>query len=133
VRGKIKREDSDRAIQEFEEAEGAAIMCVQPAAAALGIDLSTASYMVWYSHTPSWVDFTQCCDRIALSRQSTTFIHLVARHSVDEVVLDTLAGDGDIHRAIMSHPEELVKGRRLDLDDQARLRGIGSFQFTKGA
>jgi SNF2 family DNA or RNA helicase len=133
VRGKIKRAEGDRAIQEFEKAEGAAVMCVQPAAAALGIDLSTASHMVWYSHTPSWVDFTQCCDRIALSRKSTTFIHLVARHSVDEIVLDTLAGDGDIHRAIMNHPDELIKGRTLDLDDQARLRGIGSFQFKKGA
>jgi len=132
VRGKVKREESDRALQEFEKAEGAAIMCVQPAAAALGIDLSSAAYMVWYSHTPSWVDFTQCCDRIALSRSSTTFVHIVARHSVDEIVLSTLAGDGDIHRAIMTHPEELIKGRKLDLDDQAHLQGIGSFQFTKG-
>jgi SNF2 family DNA or RNA helicase len=132
VRGKMKRAESDQSIVDFEHHEGAAVMMVQPAAAALGIDLSSAAHMVWYSHTPSWVNFTQCCDRIALSRRSTTFYHLVAPHSVDEVVLSTLAGDGDIHRAIMSHPEELINGRPLDLDDQSRLQGIGSFQYGKG-
>jgi SNF2 family DNA or RNA helicase len=129
IRGKVKRKDSDRALIDFEAAEGAALMAVQPAAAALGIDLSSAAHMVWYSHTPSWVDFTQCCDRIALSRRSTTFYHIVAARSVDEVVLGTLAGDGDIHRAVMSKPGELINGHPLDLDDQSRLQGIGSFQY----
>jgi hypothetical protein len=132
VRGKVKRADSDRAIHEFQQSEGPSLMVLQPAAASLGIDLSTASHMVWYSHTPSWVDFTQCCDRIALSRSSTTFTHLVARSSVDEVLLATLAGDGDVARAIMTHPGELINGHPLDLDDQSRLKGIGSFQYTKG-
>jgi Mesyanzhinovviridae DNA helicase len=129
VRGKMKREDSDQAIVDFEEADGAALMAVQPAAAALGIDLSSAAHMVWYSHTPSWVDFTQCCDRIALSRRSTTFYHIVAKRTVDEVVLATLAGDGDIARAVMTHPRELINGHPLDLDDHSRLQGIGSFQY----
>lgn len=129
IRGRVKREDSDRAIEEFRKAEGAALMVVQPAAASLGIDLSSASHMVWYSHTPRWVDFSQCCDRIALSRTSTTFTHLVARHTVDEVLLDTLAGDGDLARAIMSRPGELLNGHPLNLDDHSRLKGIGSFQY----
>lgn len=130
VRGKVKRDESDKAIADFEQASGPAVMAVQPAAAALGIDLSTAAHMVWYSHTPSWVDFTQCCDRIALSRNSTTFYHLVARETIDEVVLATLAGDGDIARAIMTRPGELLNGHPLDLDDQSRLQGIGSFQYA---
>jgi SNF2 family DNA or RNA helicase len=129
VRGKVKRADSDRAIMDFEKHPGPAVMCVQPAAAALGIDLSSAAHMIWYSHTPSWVDFTQCCDRIALSRNSTTFYHLVARSTVDEVVLATLAGDGDIARAIMTRPGELLNGHPLNLDEHSRLKGIGSFQF----
>jgi SNF2 family DNA or RNA helicase len=129
VRGKVKRDESDKAIADFEQASGPAVMAVQPAAAALGIDLSTAAHMVWYSHTPSWVDFTQCCDRIALSRNSTTFYHIVARGTIDEVVLATLAGDGDIARAIMTRPGELLNGHPLDLDDQSRLKNIGSFQY----
>lgn len=130
VRGKVKRVHSDKAIQDFSDHSGPAVMAVQPAAAALGIDLSTAAHLVWYSHTSSWVDFTQCCDRIALSRSSTTFYHLVAKGTVDEVILATLAGDGDIARAIMTRPGELLNGHPLDLDDQSRLKNIGSFQYN---
>lgn len=126
IRGKVKRTDSDRAIHEFRDHEGAGLMVLQPSAASLGIDLSTASTMVWYSHTPSWVDFTQCCDRIALSRHSTTFYHLVAEHSVDEVLINTLATDGDVAKAIMAEPGKLVDGQPLDLDDYSRLRGFNS-------
>lgn len=133
IRGKIKRMASDQALIDFAELDGPGLMVVQPAAAALGIDLSSAAMMIWYGHTSSYVDFTQCCDRIALSRTSTTFVHLVARRSVDEIILSTLAGDGDMHRAIMSNPGELLNGHPLDLDDHSRLQGIGSFQFkTKG-
>lgn len=132
IRGDVKRQESDAGLVKFREHDGAALMVVQPAAAALGIDLSTASHMIWYSHTPSWVNFSQTCDRIALSRTSTTFTHLVARHSVDEVMLSTLASDGDVARAIMTHPRELIDGRPLDLDASNRLRGLGDFQMPRG-
>lgn len=131
IRGGLKRSESDAALIAFRQHEGAGAIVLQPSAAALGIDLSTAAHMVWYSHTPSWVDFTQCCDRIALSRTSTTFTHLVAKQSVDEVLLHTLATDGDVGRAIMSAPQELLDGHSLDLDDYSRLKGIGLFQLKK--
>lgn len=129
VRGGVTREESDQAILDFRKHEGAGAMVIQPSASSLGIDLSTAAHMVWYSHTPSWVDFTQACDRIALSRTSTTFTHLVARSSVDEVLLNTLATDGDVARQIMTHPDELLTGHNLDLDESGRLRG--NFKFDK--
>lgn len=130
IRGGVSRADSDAAVHEFREHKGAGVIVVQPSASSLGIDLSTAAHMVWYSHTPSWVDFTQCCDRIALSRSSTTFTHLVARRSVDEVLLNTLATDGDVARAIMSRPGELINGHPLDLDDNSRFSGLGTFQYS---
>ena len=128
IRGGVSRKDSDQNIQKFRSHNGAAVMVLQPSSASLGIDLSSASTMVWYSHTPSWVDFSQCCDRIALSRISTTFIHLVVKNSVDEVVLDTLAHDGDVGRALMTNPRELIHGHPLDLDDTGQLVGLGQFQ-----
>lgn len=131
IRGGLKRSETDQNIVEFRKHDGAGAMVLQPSAASLGIDLSTAAHLVWFSHTPSWVDFTQTCDRIALSRTSTTFTHLVAEQSVDEVMLHTLATDGDMGRAIMSHPRELVNGHPLDLDDYSRLKGIGLFQMKK--
>lgn len=121
IRGGVKRSESDAAILAFRDTDEPAIMVIQPAAASMGIDLSTASTMVWYSHTNSWVDFTQACDRIALSRSSTTFIHLVARHSVDEILMDVLANDGDVAKAIMKKPKELISGHRLDLDSSGRI------------
>ena len=94
---------------------------MQPSSSSLGIDLSTASHMIWYSHTPSWVDFSQACDRIALSRNSTTFIHLVARNSVDEVLMETLRNDGDIAQQIMSKPEKALLGSTLHVDTENRI------------
>ena len=121
IRGGVKRSDSDAAILSFRDTTEPAVMVIQPAAASMGIDLSTASTMVWYSHTNSWVDFTQACDRIALSRSSTTFIHLLARQSVDEVLMDVLANDGDVAKAIMKRPRELLTGHHLDLDNSGRI------------
>ena len=99
-------------------------MVLQPSAAALGIDLSTASTMVWYSHTNSWVDFSQTCDRIALSRNSTTFIHLVAESSVDETTLETLRLDGDQAAIIMADPRKALKGRSLTVDSSSRIKMV---------
>lgn len=120
IRGGVKRADSDAAIQSFKHEEDPAVMVVQPAAAGYGIDLSTAATMIWFSHTPSWVDFTQCCDRIALSRHSTTFIHIVARHTADELLMDTLANDGDIGKAILRNPNKLLTGVDLRIGSDSR-------------
>jgi SNF2 family DNA or RNA helicase len=120
IRGGVKRSDSDKAIQSFKHEEDPAVMVVQPAAAGYGIDLSTAATMIWYSHTTSWVDFTQCCDRIALSRNSTTFIHIVARHTADELLIETLANDGDIGKAILRNPNKLLTGVDLHVGSDSR-------------
>lgn len=116
VRGGIKREESDANLKKFKEAKVPSLMVLQPSAAALGIDLSTAATMVWYSHTPSWVDFTQTCDRIALSRNSTTFIHLIAESTIDEALLETLRLDGDLARTLLDNPAAMLKGRSLKVD-----------------
>ena len=121
VRGGVTRAQSDENIHLFREHTGAGLMVIQPSASSLGIDLSTAAHMIWYSHTPSWVDYTQSCDRIALSRTSTTFTHLIAKRSVDEVLLATLATDGEVARSIMTTPEELLSGHELTLDKSGRL------------
>lgn len=106
--GGMKRGDTDEAIRSFRNTTGMAAFVMQPGAGALGIDLSTAAQMVWYSLTPSWVDYTQSCDRIALSRRSTTFTYLLAPGTIDHMLYDTLQLDGDISRAILDKPERLL-------------------------
>jgi len=86
---------------------------------------------VWYSHTPSWVDFTQCCDRIALSRNSTTFTHIVARHSADEVLMSVLAYDGDIGKAILKNPNKLLDGVDLQIGPDSRFSDMMKMQTKR--
>lgn len=107
--GGVSRDDGTRFIREFGAVDGPALFVVQPSAGSLGIDLSAASRMVWYSLTPSWTDFTQCCDRIALSRRSTTFVYLLATGTVDEVLYQTLQEDGQIHNKIIERPALLLR------------------------
>lgn len=122
IRGGVKRHESDGAILKFRDTEEPAVMVIQPAAASMGIDLSTAATMIWYSTTNSWVDWTQACDRIALSRNSTTFYHLVAEDSVDEILMDALANDTDVSKQIMKKPKELLTGHHLRLSDDGHIK-----------
>jgi hypothetical protein len=107
LRGGIKREDTDRNIRHFREWDEAGVFIMQPAAGSLGIDLRTAHKMVWYSHTNSYVDFSQSCDRIALSNRSTTFVHLLAKGTVDEILYQTLQNDDDVAKLIITNPDML--------------------------
>ncbi|MCA1624145.1 MAG: hypothetical protein LC778_10160 [Acidobacteria bacterium] len=85
---------------------GPLIYILQPRAA-IGIDLSFLSRMVWYSLTPSYVNYTQCCDRIALSRVSTTFTYLLCP-GIDRLLYDTLQSDESFLKAVRRFPERLL-------------------------
>jgi len=109
LRGGMRRDATDAAIRAFRRRTGrATVMLVQPDAASLGIDLSTASHMIWYSLTPSWVNWTQCCDRIALSGKANTFTYLQVPHSVDSLLYASLQDDTDVSKRILTHPKELL-------------------------
>lgn len=108
IRGGMAREDSTDALRAFREHDEAGAIIVQPQAASLGIDLSTASHIVWYSLIPAWTDYTQTNDRIALSPVATTHTYLLAEGSVDEVLYQVLLEDGNVAKFIMSHPEALL-------------------------
>ncbi len=113
LRGGIPLAQSARELREFERMDGCGIYVVQPQSGAEGIDLSTAPHMVWYSLTPSWVKYTQMNDRIALSRTSTTFTYLLGENTVDEVLYDTLQTDGEVAKAILDKPEQLLRDPKL--------------------
>lgn len=113
VKSRVQR---DKNIKDFRAIPGPACFVLQPQAGSLGIDLSTASIMLWYSLTRSYVDFTQTNDRIALSPKKTTIGYLLARGTIDEVMLQALREDGDIARAMTVSPRRL-----LQLEDMGRL------------
>ena len=107
IRGGMHRTETDDAIRKFKRHDDMGVMLIQPDAASLGIDLSTANHMVWYSLTQSWVNWTQSCDRIALSNTATTFTYLQIPGTVDEWLYDSLLHDTNVSRMILTHPEKL--------------------------
>jgi hypothetical protein len=107
IRGGQSRSDTDDAIRAFKRHSECGVMLIQPDAASLGIDLSTAPHMVWYSLTSSWVNWTQACDRIALAHTSTAFTYLQVPGSVDQLLYESLLNDTNVARHILTHPEKL--------------------------
>lgn len=113
VRGGDKRSATDDNLKAFKQHDdGPAAMVVQPQAGGVGIDMSSASHMIWFSLVSSWVDYTQMCDRIALSPQGTQFTYLICPGTIDELVYDTLQLDGDVSRAILRHPKAILRRSR---------------------
>ncbi len=109
IRGGLSRQEVTANIAGFKNNKGVAAAVINPRAGGVGIDLSTAAHMIWYSLTSSWVDFTQCCDRIALSPSATTYTYLLAENTVDELMYYTLQNDGDIGRAILKDPRKVLR------------------------
>lgn len=110
IQGGMKHSDREYARTQFPKVSGGAVFIGQPAAAGEAIDLSCASIMQWYSLTPSWVNFRQMSDRIALSDKPTFSEYYLARGTVDEMLYQTLLEDGDLGKFMITSPERL---RRL--------------------
>ena len=107
--GGQKRRDRTAAIKAFRATSGPALFVMNPQAGSLGIDLRTASTMVWYNITQSYVDYTQSRDRIALSGKANRYIFLLARGTVDELEYENLQEDHDVVKAIHESPERLLR------------------------
>jgi SNF2 family DNA or RNA helicase len=110
IRGGMTRDATEDALRRFKRAAGSACaMVVQPQAGGVGIDLSTAGHTIWYSLTPSWVDYTQMRDRNALSEKACQHTFLICPGTVDRLLYDTLINDGDVARTILRRPEVILR------------------------
>ena len=101
IYGGIERKQRDENIRAFRRTGKPAMMVIQPQAASLGIDLSSASTMVWLSLTPSFVNFSQACDRIALADRPTHFYHLLVPGTVDYDLFESLRNDRDVAEVML--------------------------------
>lgn len=111
IRGGMSRSTTDDALRAFNgpAAPPLRAMVVQPQAGGVGIDLRSAHHTVWYSLTPSWVDYTQMRDRTALSGKANQHTFLIASGTVDQLTYDTLQTDGDVARAILKRPQSILR------------------------
>lgn len=103
------RQERTASIKRFKETPGPALFVMNPQAGSLGIDLRTASTMIWYNITQSYVDHTQSRDRIALSGKANRFIYLQGRGTIDELQYSGYLNDQDIVKAIHESPEILLR------------------------
>jgi len=113
IQGGMRHEAREYAWKQFPKTSGGAVFIGQPAAAGEAIDLSCASIMQWYSLTPSWVNFRQFSDRIALSDKPTFHEFFLARGTADELLYETLLEDGNVGKAMITSPERLLRLRGL--------------------
>lgn len=107
--GGTKSTERARIPEDFRKVKGGAIFIGQPAAAGEAIDLSCASILQWYSLPPSWVNFKQFSDRIALSDKPTFHEFYLAAGTVDFLRYETLMEDSDIGKKMIQSPERLLR------------------------
>lgn len=112
--GGMKPYERQAAIKNFKEWKGSAAFIMNPQAGSLGIDLRSASTMVWYSLINSYVDFIQSMDRIALSGKANRFYFLLAEGTYDEILYEVLQTDGDIVQALHESPERLLRNFKTE-------------------
>ena len=108
--GKQKRQERTANIRRFKEFQGPAAFIMNPQAGSMGIDLRSASTMIWYSMINSHVDYTQARDRIALSGKANRFIFLLAEGTYDEVQYQMQGDDEKVVKYFMASPEKLKRG-----------------------
>lgn len=111
IQGGMKNADREQAWKQFPRVKGGAVFIGQPAAAGEAIDLSCASILQWYSLTPSWVNFTQFTDRVALSHRPVFHEFFLARGTVDELLKESLDEDSDVGKKMITSPERLLRIR----------------------
>jgi SNF2 family DNA or RNA helicase len=101
ISGEIK--DRDAQVAAFQNDPGVTVFVGQIATAGLGITLTAASTMVFYSMDYSMSNYEQTRARIHRvgQRQPCTYIHLVARGTVDEKVLQALRDKANLAKALV--------------------------------
>lgn len=110
IRGGISRSSTDDALRLFSQTAGtAAAMIVQPQAGGVGLDMRVAGHTIWYSLTPSFVDYTQMKDRNALHPNAVQHTYLLAPDTVDTILYETLQGDGEFSRAVLKRPAAILR------------------------
>ncbi len=101
VSGEIK--DREEQIRKFQNDPKVSVFIGQVATAGLGITLTAASTMVFYSLDYSMSNFEQAKARIhrAGQQKNCTYIYLIAKGTVDEKVLSTLQNKANLAKNLI--------------------------------
>lgn len=84
----------------------------QTATGSLGLDLSAARMVIFYSWDHRWDTYTQAVERPFMPGKTHALgvYHLVVPNSIDGVKLRAIRTKGDIADMVLFHPERLIDG-----------------------
>lgn len=110
LHGKVKGEERDRRIAQFEKETEPTVFISQVATGSMGLELSCASDEIFYSLTNSLLHYDQARSRIRGHKQKNnmTYWHLLMDNTIDPAMYMALRKHRDIGKMIMDHPEVLT-------------------------
>lgn len=118
VYGGVSGEERENAIHNFQNKEDCKVFIGQQRACGLGITLTKASYAIYYSQNYSLEDRLQSedrCHRAGSERHAKiTYIDLVCRDTVDEVIIKALQNKEDLAKNVLDKVQLLLGGISLN-------------------
>lgn len=101
ITGKTKDRDAERI--KFQTNPDCKVFVGQIQATSMGITLTAASTMIFYSLTFNYADYIQAKARIHRIGQTNkcTYIHLLAKNTIDEYILNALKNKKDLANAVV--------------------------------
>ena len=111
IHGDVKPQDRGPAVEAFQRDPAVRIFVAQIATAGLGITLTAADTAIYYSLDYSYANYEQSRARIHRigQRNTCTYIHLLARGTVDEEVLAALQHKGNVADMCVDRWKELLQ------------------------
>lgn len=106
--GLTPQKEKERIIKDFQEKK-IRIIIAHPKSGGHGLNLQMCSFVIWYSISYSLEEYSQACDRVYRMGQynKVTYIHLLAKDSIDEVIYKALQGKQNMAGACLS----MLKGK----------------------
>lgn len=105
IAGEVPMAQRGKAVQRFQEETGCKVFLAQIQTAGLGITLTSADTAIFYSLDFSFANYDQARARLHRigQRNAVTYIHLVARDTVDEKILAALKDKKDVATEVVDN------------------------------
>lgn len=108
ITGSVKMEDRGEEVKRFQTDPECKVFIAQIQTAGLGITLTAADTAIFYSLDYSFANYDQCRARIHRigQKNACTYIHMVARGTVDEKIMEALKKKKDVADMIVDNWRE---------------------------